>query len=47
MEDTNKARKMEDLPTNAVNYIKTLERLLGLKIEMISVGPERSEVIRL
>ncbi len=47
MEDTNKARKQEDLPQNAINYIKTLERLLGLKIEMISVGPERLEVIRL
>lgn len=47
MEDTNKARREEDLPQNAINYIKTLERLLKLKIEMISVGPERSEVIRL
>lgn len=47
MEDTTKAKSMEDLPKNAIDYIKTLERLLKLKIDMVSVGPERSEVIRL
>lgn len=45
MEDTTKAKSMEDLPKNAIDYIKTLERLLKLKIDMVSVGPERSEVI--
>lgn len=47
MEDTSKARRMEDLPQNAINYIQTIERILDIKIKMVSVGPERSEVIRL
>lgn len=47
MEDTCNVRKLEDLPKNAINYIRKIGRLLDIKVEMISVGPERSEVIRL
>ncbi len=47
MEDTSTAREKEDLPENAINYIQTIEKILGLKVEMISVGPERSQVIKL
>lgn len=46
MEDTSKVRNRDDLPKNAINYIQTIERHLGLKIEMISVGPERLQVVR-
>jgi len=46
-EDTSKVRKAEDLPRNAIQYIQTIERYLGLKIEMVSVGPERSQCIRI
>ncbi len=46
MEDTSKVRNRDDLPKNAINYIQIIERHLGLKIEMISVGPERLQVVR-
>ena len=46
MEDTSKVRNRDDLPKNAINYIQTIERHLRLKIEMISVGPERLQVVR-
>ena len=46
MEDTSKVRNRDDLPKNAINYIQTIEGYLGLKIEMISVGPERLQVVR-
>ncbi|MEE9259748.1 MAG: adenylosuccinate synthase [Candidatus Scalindua sediminis] len=46
MEDTSKVRNRDDLPKNVINYIQTIERHLGLKIEMISVGPERLQVVR-
>ncbi|MFQ5964593.1 MAG: adenylosuccinate synthase [Candidatus Scalinduaceae bacterium] len=47
MEDTTKVRKKENFPKNAVNYFQAIEQYLGLKIEIISVGPERSQIIRL
>lgn len=46
MEDTSKVRNRDDLPKNVINYIQTIEGYLGLKIEMISVGPERLQVVR-
>ncbi|MDR4499483.1 MAG: adenylosuccinate synthase [Candidatus Scalindua sp.] len=47
MEDTSEVRNAEDLPRDAIQYIQTIERYLGLKIEMVSVGPERSQFIRI
>jgi adenylosuccinate synthase len=44
-EDTSSARKFEDLPENAQRYIKRLGQLIGAPIEIISVGPEREQVI--
>ncbi|MCL4167932.1 UNVERIFIED_CONTAM: hypothetical protein GTU68_062359 [Idotea baltica] len=42
------ATNFEQLPINAKNYIKKVEELLGVPIDIISTGPERSEnVIRL
>ncbi|ODS32597.1 MAG: adenylosuccinate synthase [Candidatus Scalindua rubra] len=46
LEDISKVRNVEDLPDNARNYITTIEDYVGLKIKMISVGPERLQVIR-
>ncbi|GJQ58078.1 MAG: adenylosuccinate synthase [Candidatus Scalindua sp. AMX11] len=46
MADTSQVREVRGLPQNAVHYIQTIERYLGLKIEMISVGPERSQIMR-
>ncbi|MDR4505726.1 MAG: adenylosuccinate synthase [Candidatus Scalindua sp.] len=45
--DTSQVRDVSDLPQNAIHYIQTIERYLGLKIEMISVGPERSQIMRM
>jgi adenylosuccinate synthase len=47
MEDTSKARNKEDLPENAINYIQTIEGYLGLKVKMVSVGPDRLQVVRI
>ncbi len=47
MEDTSEVRNKEDLPKNATNYIQTIERHLGLKVEMVSVGPERLQIVRI
>jgi len=39
--------EMERLPVNAINYIKRIEQLLGVKITILSTGPERNETIML
>ncbi|HHT9126200.1 MAG TPA: adenylosuccinate synthase [Candidatus Brocadiia bacterium] len=46
LKDTTKMRSSKALPVNAKNYIRTIESIIGLKIEMVSVGPERSQIIR-
>jgi adenylosuccinate synthase len=43
--DCSGARKFEQLPPNAQAYVKRLERLIGAPIEIVSVGPEREQVI--
>jgi adenylosuccinate synthase len=37
--------RYEDLPQAAKNYIKRLEELTGVPIDIISTGPERKETI--
>jgi adenylosuccinate synthase len=44
-EDLQSIRRYEDLPANARNYVETLERLTGMSVRTISVGPERQQVI--
>jgi adenylosuccinate synthase len=39
------ARSFKDLPTKAKRYIRRIEKLIGTKIMMISVGSERNETI--
>lgn len=34
-----------DLPENAKNYIKRLEQLVGVKVSILSTGPDRDETI--
>jgi adenylosuccinate synthase len=43
--DTSTARRFEDLPQNAQAYIRRVGQLIGKPIEIISVGPEREQVI--
>ena len=38
-------RKYEDLPENAKKYLNCLEQLMGVKISIISVGPDRHQTI--
>ncbi len=43
--DTSSMRSPDDLPEKARDYIKTIEKIVGVKVKMISVGPERSQII--
>jgi adenylosuccinate synthase len=44
-ESTVGAQSMEALPVNARNYIKRIEELVGVPIDMVSTGPDREETI--
>ncbi len=44
-EDTSKVRSLEGLPEKAINYIRTIENIVGVKVDMVSVGPERLQII--
>jgi len=46
-ESTVGVTRMEDLPENARNYLKRLEELVGVPIDIISTGPDRTETILL
>ena len=43
--DLSKCRKAEDLPKEALDYIRLLEKLCGCKIKYVSVGAERDACI--
>lgn len=38
-------RRFEDLPREAQQYVKALEKLVGAPIKMVSVGPERNATL--
>ncbi len=40
-------RRLEDLPRPAVEYIRHLERLVACPIHLVSLGPERSAMVRI
>ena len=44
-ESTFGLKKFEDLPENAKNYIKRLEEISGVRVDVISTGPDREETI--
>ncbi len=44
--DTSGVRRFADLPKEAQAYVERIEELLGCPIEIVSVGPEREQVIR-
>jgi adenylosuccinate synthase len=44
-DDSTKARKFEELPPNAQRYVRRIRELIGKPIEIVSVGPEREQVI--
>lgn len=39
------AKTFEELPQTARQYVKRLEELIGVKIEMVSISPERNDTI--
>ncbi len=43
--DISKCKNYSELPLEAKNYLKRLEELLGIKITIISVGPDREQTI--
>jgi adenylosuccinate synthase len=43
--DISKTRNYEDLPVEAQDYIKNIEKILKIPVSMISVGAERSRII--
>ncbi len=38
-------RNWQDLPENAQNYVRFIEKMVNLPVSMVSVGPERSQII--
>lgn len=46
-ENTFGCQSMDDLPANAVAYIKRLQELVGAPVDIVSTGPDRVETITL
>lgn len=44
-EDISNIRKFEDLPENAKNYIKRIEKAVGVKVKLLGVGKDREQTI--
>ena len=44
-EDLTKIRKFSDLPKNAQQYVREIEKLVNVRVSIISVGPEREQTI--
>ena len=40
-EDISAARSWGDLPVNAVNYLRRIEKITGVPVGIVSVGPDR------
>ncbi|MEO6913172.1 MAG: adenylosuccinate synthetase, partial [Candidatus Baltobacteraceae bacterium] len=43
-EDISGVRRISELPAPAQRYVNALERFLGVPIEQVSLGPERSQL---
>jgi adenylosuccinate synthase len=43
--DISQCRRFDDLPIEAKKYVQRLEQLVGAKISMVSVGPERTQTL--
>lgn len=46
-EDITGVRKYEDLPENCKKYLEKISELTGVKLGIISVGPDRGQTIDL
>ena len=45
MEDISNVKSFDELPTNTKNYVRKIEELTGIKVSIISVGPDREQTI--
>ena len=45
--DITGCRKMEDLPKEAIDYIRYIEEKMGCPVRYVSVGAERNQYIQL
>lgn len=43
--DVSKCRRFDELPAEAKAYVRRLEQLAGVRISMVSVGPERTQTL--
>ena len=43
--DVTQARSLDDLPDLAISYMKKIESLIGIPVDVISVGPDRAQTI--
>ena len=39
------ARKKDELPSQALKYIEFVEQAAGVPVEMVSVGPKRTQTV--
>ena len=46
LEDVSTARQYADLPPNLRAYVERIEALAGARVSLVSVGPEREQLIR-
>ena len=44
-QDVTGARSLDDLPVAAIEYVKSIESMVGRRVEFISVGPDRAQTI--
>ena len=44
-DDIRKVRRYQDLPAATQNYLKRVEELVGVPIQIVSVGPDREETM--
>ena len=44
-QDVTGARSLDDLPVGAIEYVKSIETLVGRPVNFISVGPDRAQTI--
>jgi adenylosuccinate synthase len=45
--DLQSVRRWEDLPPFAREYISRIEELSGVPVQMVSVGPEREQIVEI
>lgn len=46
-ETITKARSKQDLPENCLKYLECMERVTGVPVSMVSIGPDREETIKM